>query len=78
MAAVSEAQTSVVVRTPKAKTSSKIVYRVSRWPLNLLMAGYLAWRLRRQQVIKRERVALGFPVELEKKPAPEASVEQKS
>jgi alpha-glucoside transport system permease protein len=43
MAAVSEA-TVVVVPSPKAKTSSKIVYRVSKWPLNVLMAGLaLLW-----------------------------------
>ena len=31
--------------------------------LNLLMAGYLTWRLHRQAVIKRERAARGFPVQ---------------
>jgi len=44
MAAISEAQAVVVVPSPKAKTSSKIVYRVSKWPLNVLMAGLaLLW-----------------------------------
>ena len=29
--------------------------------INLLMAGYLAWRMHRQNVIKRERAVLGLP-----------------
>ncbi len=35
--------------------------------LNLLMAGYLVWRLHRQRIIKHERMALGLPPEPPKK-----------
>jgi alpha-glucoside transport system permease protein len=34
----------IALPAPKAKTSAKIVYRVSRWPLNVLLAGIaLLW-----------------------------------